>query len=145
RFALVFADTNLDSDEQWMVKSLATGRENGPRVALEEPMKTAKPAIKLDWHTYAGGTSAREGTHSYDAKGWFGEFHVWPPQLPAQGERRRTRGYLVQWANSKGLVVTHTNAGLWHDVGVFKSPAIAKKAACDYLSAHLLPFAPAEA
>ena len=145
-FALVFAPTDPDSDEQWMVKSLAPGRENGPRAPREEPMKskTAKPAIKLDWHTYAGGTFAKEGTHSYDAKGWFGEFHVWPPQLRAQGERRRTRGYLVQWANSTGLAVTHTHAGLWHDVGVFRSPAIAKKAARDYLSAHLLPFAPAE-
>ena len=92
-FALVLADTDPDSDEQWMVKSLARGGENGPRVPREEPMKskTAKPATKLDWHTYAGGTSAKEGTHSYDAKGWFGEFRVFPlgPLSCRRGERAR--------------------------------------------------------
>ena len=31
-FALVFRNTDPDSDEQWMVKSLARGGENGPRV-----------------------------------------------------------------------------------------------------------------
>src|SRR6185437_12224854 len=90
------------------------------RGALPGGARRAPKPIKLEWTMYAGGTTAQEGKHSYDTKGWFGEFHIWPPQVPAFGERRRTRGYSLMWANSTGLPVTHTHMGLWHDVGVFK-------------------------
>ena len=92
----------------------------------------------LSWNMYAGGTSAAEGKRSYDAHGWFGQFVINPPSV-----MRPRSGYSLQWANSKGLLVTHTHMGLWHDVGQgYRSPASAKAAAQAYIDKHLSGFRP---
>lgn len=87
--------------------------------------------IKMKWNTFAGGTSSKDGTNSYSARGWFGLFTIDPPSA-----MRPRSGYAVRWANETGLPVKHTS-GLWSDVGSFVSPAAAKTAASAYVEKHL--------
>lgn len=78
--------------------------------------------MKIQWQTYAGGTSAHRG-NSYDARGEFGEYHIWPPQS-------RFGSYTLKWANTKGKKAPH--GGLWHELGSFRSPLEAKRAAKEH-------------
>jgi hypothetical protein len=78
--------------------------------------------MKLDWHIYSGGTGAHHG-HSYDTRGDYGEYHIWPPST-------RYGSYHLKWANTTGRVAPH--GGLWHDLGSYRSPQAAKKAAKDH-------------
>lgn len=86
-------------------------------VALEETSEHG-----MTWHTYAGGTGAAAGKQSYDARGAFGEYHIWPPSA-----LHPRAGYRLQWANTQRMKAPH--GGLWHDLGSFRSPAAAKAAA----------------
>jgi hypothetical protein len=76
----------------------------------------------LKWNTFAGGTGAHHGS-SYSARGAFGEYHIWPPST-------RFGSYSLQWANNTGRRAAH--GGLWHDLGRFRSPNAAKKAAREH-------------
>jgi hypothetical protein len=97
-----------------------------------------KPRVSLDWKTYAGGFYAREGAHSYDARGWFGHVVVEPP-LTKLG---RGSDYVVRWANTYGLAVRGLSSGLWHDVGKARTPQSAQARAREYIEKHLMAFAP---
>src|SRR4051812_35454918 len=86
--------------------------------------------VKMEWATYGGGTAALPGKNSYDTKGWYGEFHVWPPSRDP-GNGRLSPDYKLQWANTTGMPAPRP--GLWHDLGKFRSPASAQKAAREYV------------
>lgn len=81
---------------------------------------------KMSWSTFAGGTGAHHGS-SYSARGEFGEYHINPPSS-------RHGGYGLQWANTKSFEGHGGHGGLWHDLGTFRSPAAAKKAAKEHAS-----------
>jgi hypothetical protein len=91
-------------------------RYRGSR-ARRDPARSA-----LKWHTSAGGTGAHHG-RTYSARGAFGEYHIWPPST-------RFGSYSLQWANTTGRRAAH--GGLWHDLGRFRSPNAAKKAAREH-------------
>lgn len=91
-------------------------------------------AAKLAWSTFAGGTGAAEGKHSYSVRTEVGEYHVDPITTPTG----RHRGYLARFANTRGVPGI---TGLWSGVGekgeplaihaekVYRSPQAAKRAA----------------
>ena len=83
----------------------------------------AMAAGRVKWHTFAGGTGAHHGS-SYAAYGLWGEYHISPPQ-------HRGGNYRLKWANTHGMPAPH--GGLWHDLGSFRSPNNAKKAAADHI------------
>jgi hypothetical protein len=86
------------------------------------------------WHQTAPGTSALkpDKTHGYTAHGWFGEYHISAPT-------QNNRGYLVMWANTTGRNFGPKGAygGLWHEVGIYRSPNEAKAAAIAHAKATL--------
>jgi hypothetical protein len=86
----------------------------------ETAIVAAESSSGIKWHEAAGGTGAKRGTHSYTAAGPWGEYHIWPPPP-------RRRGYHLQWANTQGQPAPHT--GLWHNLGLYDSPNLAKAAA----------------
>lgn len=77
---------------------------------------------KMTWHTSAGGTGAHHG-NGYSARGDFGEYHIWPPGS-------RFGSYSLKWANTTGRPAAH--GGLWHNLGSFRSPNEAKRAAKEH-------------
>lgn len=83
----------------------------------------------INWHTYAGGTGAVPGKYSYAAYTDVGEYHIDPP--PAT---HRRAGYQVLFANTKGILLA---SGLWHRLGIRRSPAAAKKLAREHHDAIL--------
>jgi hypothetical protein len=94
------------------------------------PMKTVKkknPKSVLKWGTYAGGTGAYPGKHSYQAKGNFGEYDIQPYMTKTGGHA----GYRLYFVDSKGLL----GKGLWNDLGTFRSPQLAKSTAQRHLNA----------
>lgn len=97
-----------------------------------------KPARQLDqeiatilvpgiakWNTFAGGTGAAEGKHSYSyVTGIKGEYHI----SPFTRKYGRHAGYILRYAATGGQP-RGSHGGLWHDLGTFRSPAAAAKAA----------------
>jgi hypothetical protein len=80
------------------------------------------------WSMYAGGTGAAEGKHSYDFKaGIKGEYHI----FPFTTKYGRHAGYLLKYAVTGGQP-RGSHSGLWHDLGKFRSPASAAKAAREH-------------
>lgn len=71
------------------------------------------PSALLKWNTYAGGTSALEGKHAYDARMPEGEFHIWPPEQRGGGYKLQAFGFGESWRSH----------------GIFRSPQAAKSAA----------------
>jgi hypothetical protein len=66
----------------------------------------------MNWHTFAGGTTAAEGKNSYVAKvPGFGEYHIQPVCWPNSS---RHRGYCILFANMGGIVPV---SGLWWAIG----------------------------
>jgi hypothetical protein len=76
----------------------------------------------IHWNTFAGGTSAHHGS-SYGSKGEYGDYTIDPPQ-------RRGGSYHLMWANTTNREAPH--GGLWHDLGHYRSPQAAKKAAKEH-------------
>ena len=62
----------------------------------------------MKWHLFAGGTSAAEGKNSHLGITDWGNYYVDPITWP----NGRHRGYVVRFANVKGLVP----GGLWKDL-----------------------------
>ena len=83
-----------------------------PSQVRRNPRRLFSPVPGLsEWKTYAGGTAAREGTHSYDYKqpDWVTEFHISPSQR---------HGYNLQTFALPGH-------GGWSHHGSFKTPHMA--------------------
>jgi hypothetical protein len=84
------------------------------------------------WPTYAGGTCAASGKHGYCFRTTFGTYHIDPYSSP----EGRHRGYLLAFSNELGKV---EQPGLWRQLGSFRSPHAAVKAARDHAaSARIL-------
>ncbi len=82
----------------------------------------------LKWNTFAGGTAADQGKHSYQAKFRFGEYDIKPP-------KSRHWGYTLFFVNSKGAL--KGSGGLWQQVGrLYASPNLAKGAAREHYLRH---------
>jgi hypothetical protein len=77
------------------------------------------------WSMHAGGTCAAPGKHGYSFRTSFGTYHIDPYSSP-QG---RHRGYLLAFSNDLGKV---EQPGLWRQLGSFRSPQAAVKAARDH-------------
>jgi hypothetical protein len=82
------------------------------------------------WNTFAGGTAAAPGKHSYSLNVPEGEYHVDPissHRSAATADRGRHQGYKLQFAARQQPRGGHS--GLWHDLGMHRSPARAAVAA----------------
>lgn len=90
---------------------------------------TALPPIQ-QWQKFAGGTGAAEGIYSYAFDSSHGEYHV----FPAHSRFGRHLGYDLRFAATKFQPVIDgtRRSGLWHELGRFKTPASAVKAARDF-------------
>ena len=91
--------------------------------ASHATMKSAVPGI-AKWNTYAGGTGAAEGKHSYDLFVPEGQYTI-SPYTRSGG---RHAGYLLKFA-ATGSRPRGTHGGLWHDLGSHRSPQAAASAA----------------
>lgn len=86
------------------------------------------------WNTYAGGTSAAPEKHGYyDIRGPFGLFTI----DPISTQYGRHRGYKLSFANEKGLILEGIHGGLWHDLGMYRSPQLAATAARKFYETYL--------
>lgn len=102
-----------------------TGRaERGIEIASEYGTVKRRHAARLDnpWSVFAGGTGAAEGKHSYSIRPAAGVAYYIQPVTTQYG---RHRGYLLQQSDQTG----RSGPGLWRDLGMFRSPNAAKKAA----------------
>jgi hypothetical protein len=77
------------------------------------------------WSMYAGGTAAAPGKHGYSLRTSFGTYHI-DPYSTREG---RHRGYLLAFTNELGKV---EQPGLWRQIGSFRSPQAAVKAAREH-------------
>ncbi len=79
-----------------------------------------------NWNFYAGGTGVPRGVHSYDLYVPVGQYVI-DPVTSAWG---RFRGYRLTFLDSKGMLVgIGAGAGLWKDLGMFRDPRKAARAA----------------
>lgn len=74
------------------------------------------------WSMHAGGTGAAPGKHGFTFPASFGTYHL-DPHSTARG---RHLGYLLAFSNELGKV---EQPGLWRELGSFRSPQTAIKAA----------------
>ena len=80
------------------------------------------------WDMSAGGTGAAPGKHGYSYRaGIKGEYHIWPIST----KYGRHAGYKLDYAATGGQP-RGSHGGLWHDLGTFRSPAAAAKAAREH-------------
>jgi hypothetical protein len=77
-------------------------------------------AIRLAWNTYAGGSAVKPDKHGYDVHTDFGQFTIDPSS--------RGCGYVARWANTSGKSFKGQHSGLWHELGIYRSPGEAKTA-----------------
>lgn len=77
------------------------------------------------WSMHAGGTGAAPGKHGYTFTASFGTYHIDPYSTP----HGRHRGYLLAFTNERGKV---EQPGLWWELGSFRSPQAAGKAAREH-------------
>lgn len=106
-------------------RSCCDGRRSGH--ASHATMKSAVPGI-AKWNTFAGGTGAAEGKHSYSYKaGIKGEYHIWPYTT----RHGRHAGYALKYAATGGQP-RGSHGGLWHELGTYSSSASAAKAAREH-------------
>ena len=82
---------------------------------------------KFKWSVSAGGIEAKRGTYGYTAPSPLGTYHIWPP-----GAMRPREGYSLLFANDRGVLP----GGLWHRLKTHRSPAAAKRAAQEHLTAN---------
>ena len=88
--------------------------------------KRAIPGVGK-WNTYAGGTGAAEGKHSYDLYVPEGQYTISP--YTRRGGRHA--GYLLKFAATGGKP-RGSHGGLWHDLGSHASPQKAASAAAKH-------------
>ncbi len=69
------------------------------------------------WNMFAGGTGATAGKHAYSLHVPEGEYHV----SPVSSQHGRHRGYSLMFAARQQPRGSH--GGLWHDLGMHRSPA----------------------
>lgn len=86
--------------------------------------KRAIPGV-TKWNTYAGGTGAAEGKHSYDLYVPEGQYTISPFNYPRSP---RHAGYMLKFAATGGRP-RGGSGGLWHDLGSHSSPQKAASAA----------------
>lgn len=99
---------------------LAGDRDRTSRVAASP--KYQIPGIAA-WNRSAGGTAAAPGKHGYSLRLPEGEYHV----SPISSQRGRHRGYSLMFAARQQPRGSH--GGLWHNLGMHRSPAQAAVAA----------------
>jgi hypothetical protein len=86
------------------------------------------------WHTFAGGTSAAAGKHSYQYPltnrhgEHVGDYHI----SPFTTKTGRHAGYSLKFTDKEARL----GKGLWHDVGTFRSPQKAAKAALSHADSN---------
>jgi hypothetical protein len=94
---------------------------------LDREIATALVPGIAKWTTSAGGTGAAEGKHGYSFRaGIKGEYHIWPFM-----RHGRHAGYSLKYAATGGQP-RDGHSGLWHELGGFRSPAAAAKAAREH-------------
>lgn len=91
--------------------------------------KTSIPGI-AGWNTYAGGTAAAAGKHAYDLYVPEGQYTIGP----ISSQRGRHLGYSLKFA-ATGQQPRGGHGGLWHDLGMHRSPASAAVAARKHYTA----------
>ena len=89
-------------------------------------VKCTIPGI-AKWNMSAGGTSAAAGKHGYSYRPDKGEYHIWPHTT----RYGRHAGYVLKYAATGGPP-RGSHGGLWHELGSFRSPAGAAKAAREH-------------
>jgi hypothetical protein len=82
------------------------------------------------WNTYAGGTSAARGKHSYDLYVSEGQYTI----SPISSQYGRHTGYSLKFAGTHGRP-RGGHGGLWHDLGMHRSPQAAASAAAKHYAA----------
>jgi hypothetical protein len=88
-----------------------------------EIARTLIPGI-AKWNTYAGGTAAAEGKHSYDFYVPEGQYTI----SPISSRHGRHIGYSLKLA-AQFKQPRGSHGGLWHDLGMHRSPQAAASAA----------------
>jgi hypothetical protein len=79
------------------------------------------------WSMFAGGTSAAKGKHGYTFAVPQGTYYV----SPISSNRGRHIGYSLRFSATGGRP-KGTHGGLWHDLGMHRSPQLAIKAAKEH-------------
>ena len=94
-----------------------------PRSHTTKRRATGKIPGIAAWNMFAGGTGAAPDKHGYSLHLPEGEYHV----APVSSQRGRHRGYSLMFAARQQPRGGHS--GLWHDLGMHRSPAQAAVAA----------------
>ena len=103
------------------VDEILAGRHDGTSHTLASSKRDI-PGI-AGWNMFAGGTAAAPGKHAYSLIVPEGEYHV----SPVSSQYGRHRGYNLSFAARQRPRGSH--GGLWHDLGMHRSPAAAAGAA----------------
>lgn len=78
-----------------------------------------------EWHMHAGGTGSPD-KHGYTLHPPEGSYYI----DPVSNQHGRHIGYVCRFAATGGKGAgANRHSGLWHDIGMFKTPASAVKAA----------------
>jgi hypothetical protein len=109
------------------VDEILAGRHDGTSSGKALP-KRQIPGIAA-WNMFAGGTAAAPGKHGYSLHLPEGEYHV----SPVSSQHGRHRGYSLMFAARQQPRGSH--GGLWHDLGMHRSPAKAAVAARKHYAA----------
>lgn len=115
----IATDENIVSVKSPGLKGL-TAKKTGHATRIKIPGVTK-------WNTYAGGTGAAEGKHSYDLHVPEGQYTI-SPYTRSGG---RHAGYLLKFAATGGRP-RGSHGGLWHDLGSHASPQKAASAAAKH-------------
>jgi hypothetical protein len=96
---------------------------------------SAAKNVRLEWASSGGILDAKRGARFYVARGWYGEFHLWPPR------KHVSPTYKLLWANTKGFrnVGFPVSSELWTVIGsTYKTPSAAQKAAREFVEKRLV-------
>lgn len=106
-----------------------------PKCAKDFEKKNPGQTV-LKWSMYAGGTSAAEGKHGYDATFPQGKYSI----QPVSTSSGRHRGYSTHFINDRGALV----GGLWQNLGLFRSPNEAKRKCLEHYQLNFAHSNPGE-
>jgi len=103
-----------------------------PKTAAKIGSEVAKILVPgfRKWNMYAGGTAAAKGKHSYDFYVPEGQYKIWP----ISSQYGRHLGYALKFA-ATGKQPRGSHGGLWHDLGMHRSPQAAASAASRHYAA----------
>jgi hypothetical protein len=107
-------------------ENIVSVKSPGFKKTAHATKRTAVPGVSK-WNTYAGGTGAAEGKHSYDLHVPEGQYTI-SPYTRSGG---RHAGYLLKFAATGGRP-RGSHGGLWHDLGSHPSPQKAASAAAKH-------------